>query len=242
MEEIEESEKKEEELIKQSTPGIFKVTKWNDKIEKVVRDIGNKSIKYKSLHMKISNESYNKYSLYMSSIIILTPLSGTISIISTFFELDSWIYSITSAFLSFITCVLVSMVKFGKYEQIGNAHRIATSRYISLGNNVKRQLSLYRKDRISANEYLNWLTRSFDELYVSSPLLTNLEELDKIEDEILEEKNDYNGEEKKMLKKDVSIDIDLNEEKKIDSFLSIQDLRKYDDPFMEYQLKRLNNK
>ena len=44
-----------------------------------------------------------------------------------------------------------------------------------------------------------------------------------------------------MLKKDVSINIDLNEEKKIDSFLSIQDLRKYDDPFMEYQLKRLNN-
>lgn len=235
------------ELI--TNPNTFKITKWNKKIEKVVRDIGNKSMKYKSLHLKVARNSHKKYSWYMKSVIILSPLAGTIGIIGAYTEEYNWIFGISSSIISFLCTILVSMIKFGKYDQTCNAHKTATARYISLGNNVKRQLSLYRIDRISANEYLNWLTHSFDELYTSAPILNNIDELDKIEDEILiDDSEEYETEEHNDFlrtniknKKTNDIILDINNEKKNDEFLSIQDLKMYDDGLMKYQLKRLNN-
>lgn len=241
---------KDNELI--TNPNTFKITKWNKKIEKVVRDIGNKSLKYKSLHLKVAKKANKNYSYYMKSIIILTPLAGTIGAIGASINDYSWIFGITSSIITFISAILVSMIKFGKYDQTFNAHKTATARYISLGNNVKRQLSLYRKDRIPASQYLNWLTHSFDELYISAPILDNIEEFDKIEDEILLEDNDIDEideieEQNNFLKikiKDNDDNIkldDINTGKKNNQFLSIQDLNTYDDGLMSYQLNRLNN-
>jgi hypothetical protein len=48
--------------------------------------------------------------------------------------------------------------------------------------NTERQ-----SDRISATEYLNWLTHSFDELYTSAPILDNINEFDKDENDRIPE-------------------------------------------------------
>jgi hypothetical protein len=234
---------KEKEHLIEKSPKSLKTSKWNKKIEKVVIDIGNKSFKYKSLHLKVAQDSYNKYSLYMSTVIILSPLAGTIGALGAFINIESYIFSITSSLISFICGILVSMIKFGKYDQMSNAHKTATARYISLGNNVKRQLSLYKDDRIPANEYLDWLTHSFDELYISSPLLTNIKEFENMDDEILED-NTEEDDNLEQIKIDIKnkIQSSFEEEIKNDySFLLKQDLHKYDDGLMKYQLNRLNN-
>jgi hypothetical protein len=274
-------DKEEKVYTLEKSPKSLKTSRWNKKIEKVVRDIGNKAFKYKSLHLKVAQKSYSKYSLYMSSVIILSPLAGTIGALGAFVKLEGYIFSITSSLISFICGILVSMIKFGKYDQMSNAHKTATARYISLGNNVKRQLSLYREDRISANEYLDWLTHSFDELYVSSPLLTNIKEFENMEDEILQEstsdtdddyeidchkncekkeEKEFNKKNKKNKKNKNKLKLEFGKEEKEEdkeeedkeeedkeevkndySFLLRQDLNKYDDGQMKYQLNRLNN-
>lgn len=230
----------EKDNLVEKSPKSLKTTKWNKKIEKVIRDIGNKSFKYKSLHLKVAQDSYNRYSLYMSTVIILSPLAGTIGALGAFINIEGYIFSITSSLISFICGILVSMIKFGKYDQMSNAHKTATARYISLGNNIKRQLSLYREDRIQANEYLDWLTHSFDELYVSSPLLINIKEFETMDDEILEDNTIEEEQNKVNIKSKIQSNIE--EEIKNDySFLLKQDLHKYDDGLMKYQLNRLNN-
>ena len=40
-------------------------------------------------------------------------------------------------------------------------------------NNIKRQLYLDVINRKSAHEYLDWVIKNFDDLYTSSPLLSN---------------------------------------------------------------------
>lgn len=221
-----------------------KYSKWNTKIENVVADIYNKSLLYKSQHMKEAQNSYNKYSFFMIAVIIITPLAGSISVLKIILDSDSYLFSIFSSILSFSAGIIVSVVKFAKYDEIGNSHKTATARYISLLNNVKRQLSLYRKDRISSNEYLQWLTNAFDELFISSPLLHADSLLDNIDDEklIINEED----EECEKIKKDEdneykNIKIENKEEKDIESLLSTRDFNIYNDGMMTYQLNRLRH-
>ena len=70
---------------------------------------------------------------------------------------------------------LLSYVKFYKIEESSSLHSIAASKYTSLEKNIHRQLQLYKSDRISPQDYLEWLTTTFDELLISSPLIPNVE-------------------------------------------------------------------
>ena len=108
----------------------------------------------------------------MLTAIIITPLSGVVTALGTILSTELselCIYSITSTILSFLSGILITVIKFNKYDEISYSHKIAYSRYTSLEENIKRQLMLYREDRIKADEYLNWLSKSFDELFESSP-------------------------------------------------------------------------
>jgi F0F1-type ATP synthase assembly protein I len=145
---------------------------WNDKLELAAKDIGDKSKSYKIMHIEQAQKTSTTYNQLMILGITLGPLSGIISGIGTVIESDTGpILPIISMVIGFLSGIIVSIIKFGKYDEISNANKQAAARYTGIESNVRRQLSLYRKDRVDAIEYMKWLENKYEEIFLSAPLL-----------------------------------------------------------------------
>ena len=150
----------------------FNQSNWNARIENVVRDIEDQSKLYKLIHLEKAHSLSSSYNYCMTFAIFLTPLATTVSGIGMIiFPGESYYLTISTTMLTFLSGVLISYVKFNKMEELSSSHSIAASKYTSLEKNIHRQLSLYKSDRISSQEYLEWLNSTFDELLISSPLI-----------------------------------------------------------------------
>jgi hypothetical protein len=219
------------ERLESSIP-LFKVEKWNSKIEKVVKLIEKQCRLYKKMHNEVSINNTEKYSWFMISAIVFTPMSGVILSIGTILGKDlqdMYVYNITSTILSLLSGILITIIKFNKYDEISYSHKTSASRYISLEENIKRQLLLYEKDRINATEYLNWLSKSFDELFDSAPNFdsSTLRKYKKQIETLEKEYDDIDN-----------IDFKKQDSERKTSFLQYQDLNKYNDIAMKIEMKK----
>lgn len=157
------------EPIFEKTPCVFA---WNDKLEATVKEIGEMSLSYKLMHIEMAQSCHIRYNVLMYIGIISAPLSGIISQFnSPLSSCDNMYISFVALGISFISGIVVAIIKFSRYDEVEYANKLAASKYTSLESNVRRQLTLYRDNRIDAIEYMEWLTNSFDELFLSSPLL-----------------------------------------------------------------------
>lgn len=217
-------EKKEDKI-----PPEYKIKNWNDKIEKSIKLIEKQCRLYKKIHNKVASDNINKYSYYMMAAIFITPLSGVVTTIGTIFckDLeDMYIYNTITTLISFLSGILITIIKFNKYDEVSYAHKTASSRYISLEENIRRQLMLYREDRINANEYLNWISKSFDELFSSAPdFESNITKKYEEQLELIEKEYD-----------DVEINLYKTTTSKNTSFLQYQDLSLFDDKKMKIEI------
>jgi hypothetical protein len=238
-------------------------TSWNDSIEKTVKNIGEMAKMYKLMHIHTAQKSYKIYNTYMYLSICVGPMVGVLSTIDSIISDDSTskITTMLITFLSFFSGILATIIKFGKFEEESSANKLAASRYLSLENNVRRQLSMFRKDRINAKSYVEWLSKSFDELFLASPLISN--EINKIYLEKAEKKgikmiryddnievseeyeknimNNMNSSKPILIRKNnESIEENKNQKlkKKIKRNVSFIDVEKYDDSRMKYEMKR----
>ena len=144
---------------------------WNDNIEKTIKDIGENCKSYKIMHLKTAQYFNQKYETYMKLGIVLGPSAGVLSGTTVAFEDHSTLLSLIITIVGFLSGVVVAILRFGNYEELGSNHKIAAVKYTSLESNVRRQLALYREDRISAKDYLEWVSSSFDELFSAAPLV-----------------------------------------------------------------------
>ena len=148
---------------------------WTNIIEQNVKEIGEKSKGYKIMHIQQARNITLKYKLLMYTGIILGPLAGLLSSLAVISSSSntSIELSIASACVSFISGIVIAVTKYGKFEEKSSHHKITASKYTSLESNVRRQLILSREDRINAVQYLDYVGSSFDELFMSSPLVAN---------------------------------------------------------------------
>ena len=154
----------------------FKNQEWNQRVEQVVKDIEDQSKLYKLVHMEKSISLMNLYNRCMMVAMFISPLATTLSGLSIMiFPDDTYIFTITSAILTLLSGFIISYVKYNKIEELQNQHSMAAARYTTLEKNIHRQLQLYQSDRISSQQYLEWLTMTFDELLISSPFIPNEE-------------------------------------------------------------------
>lgn len=161
-------------LSLETPPHIEKIdsSTWNDNLETIVKNIGDMSNVYKLMHVHTAQRCNNVYNRYMYFSIFIGPMTGLLSSIIPMFDDQTIKYlNVTITFFSFLSGILATIIKFGKFDEECSANKLAASRYTSLESNVNRHLSLYRKDRISAKEYIEWLTKSYDELFLASPLI-----------------------------------------------------------------------
>ena len=149
---------------------------WSNQIEQTIKEIGEKSKGYKIMHIQEARKISKRYRLLMYAGISLGPLAGLLSSLGTVLGNASNIpfgFTIASTCIGFISGIVIAITKYGKFEEKSSHHKIAASKYTSLESNVKRQLVLSREYRINAVQYLDYVGSSFDELFMSSPLITN---------------------------------------------------------------------
>ncbi len=149
---------------------------WNDKSEDLVRDICKECKIYKRLHTTVSLDSQKTHSRIMYSALLLGPLIGMFTSIELavgkIVLYNVPILDIASCFLSFVSASVLSVAKFGKFDDVSAAHKLAAAKYASLQANARRMLSMDRINRIDASAYLEWLTLEFEECLLSSPSIS----------------------------------------------------------------------
>lgn len=145
---------------------------WNEKLEQTVKNIGESAQSYKHMHVKLAQKTSRQYFYLMLVGMLIGPLGGTLAAVGAIMNPDKAItIGITTAILGYISGVVVAVVKFGKFDEVSLANKQAAARYTSLESNVRRQLALYRNDRVQPYKYLEWLEAKYDELFYSAPLL-----------------------------------------------------------------------
>ena len=210
--------------------------KWNSKIEKNIEIIGQKSNTLKIMHLKQALKLSKTYNILMYLGIILGPLAGLVSAIgSTTTECEDIeiFYPITSMCVGFISGIVVAITKFSKLEEKKSHHKLASSKYTNLESNVKRQLLLDPKQRIKPTKYLEWVGKSFDDLFTNSPLLSKYIYTNysiNINDSILDLQKNKSGEEKQKNKS--------GEENKEKGYCN--DSLTILDGIMKYEIDRMN--
>ena len=151
--------------------------KWNNRLEGVVKNIGNDSMAYKIMHLIEAQQSMETYDRLTILGIVTGPLAGIVYCNWSLFEyvrFSSYCY-FGNNFRIFYQVLYVAILKYGKYDEVSTANKSAAAKYASLEANVRRQLSLYRADRMNSNSYIEWVETKYDEILASAPLIhTNI--------------------------------------------------------------------
>ena len=160
----------------QKNTQLFPVTttKWNSVIEKNIKEIGESCKGYKWMHITSARSAMQSYNLLMYVTMIIGPLGGLFGAISSSEEWcnNTSTFQILIVVSGFVSGVFASIIKYSKYNERSVDHKTAAAKYTSLEGNIRRQLSLYRDDRVNAGKYLQWVSVSFDDLFSASPLVT----------------------------------------------------------------------
>lgn len=126
---------------------------------------------YKMMHISVAQQADKLYSRYMLAGIILGPLSGVISGIGVAVGDKTIAFQTIATILSFLSGIVVAIIKFNKFDEVINTNKMAAAKYTSLESNVRRQLAVYRNNRIDASSYIEWLSSTYENLFSSAPLL-----------------------------------------------------------------------
>lgn len=159
-------------LVKNTVNSSINIVRWNDKLESSAKNIGESAKGYKLMHIAEAQKAHKIYNRLMILGIVLGPVAGLLSSLNASMhpETDS-IIAIAGTICGCLSGIVVAIVKFGKYDEESTNNKQAAARYTSIESSVRRQLSLYRKDRTSASSYMEWLESKFEELFLSAPLL-----------------------------------------------------------------------
>jgi hypothetical protein len=145
---------------------------WDDALESAAREVGERAQAYKIINARLAHSSSRVYDWLMIGSIITGPMSGTISAIGSAMSPDpTAVLPIVSTLVAFLAGILVAVVRFGKYDEKTTAHKQAAAKLASIEHNVRRQMALPRDRREKAQQYLEWITKSSDDVCTSMPLI-----------------------------------------------------------------------
>lgn len=147
---------------------------WNDNIEEQIANIGNLSLGYQWIHMRTAKLYTQRHKRYMWCSVISPNIAGLFTIITVVqgnSPEQSMYYQIISIIFSFVSALMSIVVEFGDYGRKAEDEKRAANKYTGLAGNIQRQLNLYRNDRQDGSDYIEWISKNFEDLQDSSPLL-----------------------------------------------------------------------
>ena len=147
------------------------IDRWTENHESVAKEVGEKALGLKIMHIEMSRLQSMLYEVLMIVSLFLSPMAGTIDVVGTIYPEYSKEFLVSSAAVSFISGILIAIVKFSSFDEESTAHKSAAAQYTSLESNVRRQLALHRDRRPPPDRYIMWLSSKYEELFLSSPLI-----------------------------------------------------------------------
>lgn len=153
------------------------ITMWTDNIEKILTKQYNKCAAYKWMHDYDSDNIASRNKILNIISILLVSVSATTSLATNnSSQHNTWIYVINIVYpvLLYISTVISSLQHFLNYEKESEKHRTASLRYNALYNNIVRMLALEVSHRQKVDDYFNWATKEYDNIFSSSPDISNI--------------------------------------------------------------------
>jgi hypothetical protein len=145
---------------------------WNDRLEELIADEGEKSLCYSWLHNK-SEALYSYRNNFIAlPVIVLSTLAGTASIGSdSLFAGSAQIASVVIGLVSISVGVLNTIGQYFSWAKRAEGHRIAHITYQKLYRFIATEMSLPRLERMKASDLLKVVREEYDRLAETSPMI-----------------------------------------------------------------------
>lgn len=142
---------------------------WNDSNEQLIVSVGENAASYKWMHEKSSSQYYSRHQVISFILVVLTiGLSGE----SLLEKLDGT-RNINIDILRYVFTYLITIVtviqSFLKYQKYGADHKNVSLKFSDLYNDIRQMMTMYRKTRKNANEYIRNCTQRYDALIMEAP-------------------------------------------------------------------------
>ena len=138
---------------------------WNREITKKIINIKEKSWSYTWIHRQNSGYLADIYEWISILSYSLSFFNGIILIFPT-----NIVYiRVFNILLSFSSGLLIFYIKNKSFPETAEKHKIASSKFSNIYNDIDRQLTLQPESREIATHYHKWISRQFNMLYSSSP-------------------------------------------------------------------------
>lgn len=147
--------------------------RWTKQIEKLLTDFADTAACYKWLN----DQSYRKYKkinyFYSIPIIILSTLSGAVSVGMGGFVPDHFINlaQLAVGAVNIINGIISTLLNFFRYAQLSESHSNAYVGWSRLHRNIKIELSVERKSRKNPNDFVKVCRSEYDRLMEQQPII-----------------------------------------------------------------------
>ena len=145
---------------------------WTQSLEDYLRNIGLISNKYKKIHNRKAKYYISKYNTAMYTSILLGPLVGMLSAINMSVG-DLLVIPIVILCISFLNGILMSIIKFRKWDETALIHKTSAAKYSALATSAQRQLALSLEHRDDPDSYIRWITTIFNKIFITSPIINS---------------------------------------------------------------------
>ena len=156
-----------------NSDNIIENIKWNDNIENVLINIMNTISVYKNVHALTSMNNIRYFNILTICGIVIGPISGILGAVDAIVNPDTEIiYPLMISIFGFISGVIATIIKFGKFDENASQHKKAFSDYNSLEKNIELCLSMTKHDRyVNPSEYINDVQQKFEDIFMKAPII-----------------------------------------------------------------------
>ena len=163
-EEKKEDKKELEDIELEDVPSI----EWNDAIEILIKEQGEKALSYNWLHTRCEKKYSNANNYIALPVIIFSTISGSASIASNQFG-DSMYIPIGIGALSIIVGILSTINSYFSWAKRAENHRISALNYSKLYLFISIELSLPREKRMNPRDFIKVIREQIERLGEISP-------------------------------------------------------------------------
>lgn len=143
--------------------------KWNPQIEQILAKEGERALCFSWLHTQ-AEKVYSRYNNYITlPTIVLSTIAGTASIGSQALFGDNVVASFMIGGLSLSVGILNTISTHFGWAKRTEAHRLSAASYSKIHRFILVELSLPRKERMSAYDMLKVMREQLDRLQETSP-------------------------------------------------------------------------
>lgn len=142
---------------------------YNSRLERLIADEGERTQGYSWLHQR-SSSYYQQYNTYLAlPIIILSTLSGAISVSSSAIFQDQKGASLGIGGLSIFVGILSTVQSYFGFAKRAENHRLSGITYNKLNHFIAIEMALPRNERMNANDFLKTVREQTSRLLETAP-------------------------------------------------------------------------